>query len=121
MHQTGKAPDWSKYQGWRFACLPKKFLKNLFFFKCKQSLPQVVKSGEEAHANEHGDIFLDLSVYTGEQPEREWLCDAIGEQIAYCDIDGESYDLFSCLAFASEGEIFIEEEAQDAGQCVVGD
>ena len=90
-----------------------------FIPESKEPLTEVIESGEEAHTDEHCYIGLNLLGASGEQRNRKRFGNPVGEDIAYGDIQYESDHYRKGAFLIFEGEMLVENEAEDTCQDIV--
>ena len=87
--------------------------------KRKKALSKIVKPGKEAHSCQHRGILLNRNGLPGQQHPHRGLGNAISDQIARRNINGEPDHLSPRPLPVLEGKIFVQEKAQDAPQNIV--
>ena len=85
----------------------------------KKALAEVIQTGEEHHADEHGHIIARTHRSVGKQAQTQRFCDAVGDQVADGDVRREAHDLTRAALPALERKMLVEEKAQDAREHVV--
>ena len=94
----------------------------LFGFRAaegKKALAEVIQTGEEHHADEHGHIVARAHRGIGKQAQTQRFCDAVGDQVTDGDVRREAHDLTRAALPALERKVLVEEKAQDAREHVV--
>ena len=94
-------------------------LQNSSLPKRKKALSKIVKPGKEAHSHQHRGVLLNRNGLPGQQHPHRRLGNAISNEIARRDIDGEPDHLPPRPLLVLEGKIFVQEKAQDTAQNIV--
>ena len=83
----------------------------LFLSEREKPLSQVIEPGEQAHADEHGHIVPHRRGRARQGGEAQRLGDAVGEQVAHCDVDCKAEHLGGAFFPAFKGKVFVKEKA----------
>ena len=91
----------------------------LFFFKCPETLSNVVQANEEYRSYKHCNVVLNAFSKRAECQDGKRLGNAVGNQVAYCDVDDELNDRLHALGLVLEGEMLVQKVADNASNHVV--
>ena len=86
----------------------------------EKALAEVVEAGEEHHAGKQGHVVARAHRGVGKQAQTQRLGSAVSDQVAHGDVRREAHDLSHAALAAAEREVFVEEEAQNTCQHVIG-
>ena len=87
--------------------------------KYKFPLPDIVHPREQAHAYQHGHVFLQRPAAAFQKCQCTWFCYAVGQQIAYCNVDGKADSALHHLSFMPESERLVHHVTENAYKYVV--
>ena len=91
----------------------------LFPLECKKPLAEIIQSSIQDHSHQHCYILLETHRLSCQQMQRKGLCQAVCRHIADAYIDDELSYLLPGPSLILEGEILIQEEADDAAYYIV--
>lgn len=94
-------------------------MKFLVFLECPETLSDVVQPDEEHRAGKHCNVVLNAFSKRAECQDGKRLGNAVGNQVAYCDVDDELNDRLHALGLVLEGEMLVQKVADNASNHVV--
>ena len=95
----------------------------LVFFKCKKLLTDIIDKHKQPRAHQHGYVldYRLAEVHALQCIARQGQCQAIGYQIAHDDVQCKLDDASPVVALIVEGEMLVQEIAEDAAEEVVAE
>ena len=76
----------------------------------KKALAEVIQTGEEHHADEHGHIIARTHRSVGKQTQTQRFCDAVGDQVTDGDVRREAHDLPRTAFPALECKVLVKKK-----------
>lgn len=76
----------------------------------QKALAEVIQTGEEHHADEHGHIIARTHRSVGKQTQTQRFCDAVGDQVTDGDVRREAHDLPRTAFPALECKVLVKEK-----------